>query len=513
MPALQALLTKTMPQRKDSFRRTSTACLLAALTGAGHAQAPVQAQNTEGSAPPMTVPATLPELRLPDVRDINIAVPRQVRAAQAVLGMGKQRLALVLGLGKVGHRSVVDSAPRNTQAVAAALRSGGFVVMTREDLTAADLRATLKEFRDRLQPGGVGFVYVTGLGAQVAGRNLLLPRDAALDASMPPERLAQRLAETSVPLDEVADALIGTPDSLRLLVVEAAWQHPVLATLPQQGLAQPRVPHGMMAMLGLAPGAVQEVPAVAPLPLPAPTAPAELAATPFVRTLVGALLKPRINGPEVLRSTRRSMVDATLGQTSPWIGGDTDDREELAEASLLDGLIPRTPEEIAREALRQGSRMLTRPAVRAAGEQSVAEVLAQSATPPAPAATLAAPAVDTPQTTATPDAKPLSNAAKTGSSLGSTVGSAVSALGTVAGVATTVAGVAATAQVAKAAATVSAATTAAGAVGSAASSLGSTAVALAARAGGSSSSGSAAASTVAAATAPSAVAVVAPAAA
>ncbi|RVU49545.1 caspase family protein [Rubrivivax rivuli] len=521
-----------MPQRKDTFRRTSAACLLAVLGGTGHAQtapatapavpvlptppatqAPVQAQNTEGSAPPMAVPATLPELRLPDVREINIAVPRQVRAAQAMLGMGKQRLALVLGLGKVGHRSVVDSAARNTQAVSAALRSGGFVVMTREDLTAADLRATLKEFRERLQPGGVGFVYVTGLGAQVDGRNLLLPRDAALDASMPPDRLAKRLAETSVPLDEVADALIGTPDSLRLLVVEAAWQHPVLATLPQQGLAQPRVPHGMMAMLGVAPGVVQEVPAVAPLPLPAPTAPAELAATPFVRTLVGALLKPRINGPEVLRNTRRSMVDATLGQTSPWIGGDTDDREELAEASLLDGLIPRTPEEIAREALRQGSRLVTRPAVRAAGEKSVAEVLAQNSAPPAPAAAVAAPTPELPQTTATPDAKPLSNAAKAGGSLGSTVGSAVSALGTVAGVATTVAGVAATAQVAKAAATVSAATTAAGAVGSVASSLGSTAVALGVRATSSSSGGSAAVSTVAAATTPSAVAAVVPAAA
>jgi hypothetical protein len=523
--ALQDLLTETMPQHKNNLSRTTAACLLAALSGAAQAQtapapapapatqAPVQAQSTEGSAPPMLVPATLPELRLPEVRDINIAVPRQVRAAQAVLGMGKQRLALVLGLGKVGHRSVVDSSARNTQAVSAALRSGGFVVMTREDLTAADLRATLKEFRERLQPGGVGFVYVTGLGAQVEGRNLLLPRDAALDASMPPERLAKRLAETSVPLDEVADALIGTPDSLRLLVVEAAWQHPVLATLPQQGLAQPRVPHGMMAMLGVAPGAVQEVPAVAPLPLPAPTAPAELAATPFVRTLVGALMKPRINGPEVLRNTRRSMVDATLGQTSPWIGGDTDDREELAEASLLDGLIPRTPEEIAREVARQGGRLLTRPAVRAAGEQSVAEVLAQNSVPPAPAAAVAAPTVEPPQTTATPDARPLSNAAKAGSSLGSTVGSAVSALGTVAGVATTVAGVAATAQVAKAAATVSAATTAAGAVGSAASSLGSTAMALGVRATTSSSGGSAAASTVAAATAPSTVAVVAPAAA
>ena len=486
-------------------RVLAAGALLAAAAASAQSQAPVQApaqaQTSEDWAPALMVPATLPEIRLPDLRDIQLAVPRPVRAAQAALGMGKQRLALVIGLGQVGRRSVVDSAPRDVLAVASALRSGGFVVMLREDLGAADLRAALKEFRERLQPGGVGFIYVTALGAQVDGQNLLLTRDALLDAPEP--ALAQRLRQTAVPLDEVSDALIGSPDSLRLLVVDAAWQHPALAALPQAGLAQPRLPHGMMALFSQPLGSVQEVPAVAPLPLPVPTAAAEIAATPFTRTLVGALLKPRINGPEALRSTRRSIADATLGQSSPWLGGDTDDKEELAEASLLDGLIPRTPEEVAREALRQGSRGLTRPAARVAGEQTVAEVMAQNTTPAAaPVSATTEPAATRPGST-TP-----------GTSLASTVsalGTAASVVGTVA---STVAGVAVTAQVVQTAAAVSvataAATTAVGVAGSAASALGSTAVALAARAGGSSSSGAAVAG---AAAAPAAVAIVAPAAA
>ena len=484
--------------------------LMWAAAAAAQTPAPVvQPPLSEGSAPALVVPPTLPELpelRLPDLREVQLAVPRPVRAAQAVLGMGKQRLALVVGLGQVGRQSVVDSATRNTQAVASALRSGGFVVMQREDLSAADLRGALKEFRERLQPGGVGFIYVTGLGAQVDGRNLLLPRDADLGAaagataSSAPNTLAQRLKQTAVPLDEVTDALIGSLDSPRLLVVDAAWRHPALLSLPQAGLAQPRLPTGLMALFSHTLGSVQEVPAVAPLPLPAPTAAAEIAATPFVRTLVGALLKPRINGPEVLRSTRRAIAEATLGQSSPWLGGDTDDKEELAEASLLDGLIPRTPEEIAREALRQGSRVVTRPAVRAAGEQTVAEVLAQGSTAPATA-----------PLTVAPEPAPLRPGAETpGASLGSTVGSAVSALGTAASVVATVAGAGVAVQAVKTAAAVSAASTAVGVAGSAASALGSTAVALAARAG-SSSSGSAAAA--GAAVAPAGAAAVAPAAA
>lgn len=464
--------------------------LLAAAAGAQAPAAALQTPPVEGSAPVLAIPATLPEIRMPELRDIQLAVPRPVRAAQAMLGMGKQRLALVLGLGQVGRRSVVDSAPRNAQAVASALRSGGFVVMLREDLGAADLRAVLKEFRDRLQPGSVGFIYVTALGAQVEGQNLLLARDAALDApaSATTPALAQRLRQTAVPLDELSDALIGSPDSLRLLVVDAAWQHPALAALPRAGLAQPRLPHGLMALFSHALDSVQEVPAVAPLPLPAPTAATEIAATPFVRTLVGALLKPRISGPEALRSTRRALVEATLGQSSPWLGGDTDDKEELAEATLLDGLVPRTPEEVAREALRQGSRALTRPAARAAGEQTVAEVLAQGSTAPAPPATVVAepdPARPGPETP--------------GSRLGSGLGSTVSALGTAAGVVATVAGAGAAAQAAVTASVATTTATAAlGVAGSATSALGSTAVALAARAGTSSSSGAAAAGAAAA---------------
>lgn len=432
------------------------------------------------------VPAALPQIHLPDAQDLRLAVPRPVRAAQALVGMGRQRLALVLGLGTVGNRLVVDSAPRDAQAVAGALRSGGFIVMLREDVSAAELRGSLKEFRERLQPGGLGFVYITGLGTQVDGRNLLLPRETALDAALAPAALAQHLRASAVPLDEVADALLGTNDSPRMLVVDAAYRHPALAKLPQSGLTEQKLPPGVMALFGHALGTVQEVPAVAPLPIPAPTDPAALAATPFVRVLVAALQKARVSGPEALRATRRNITDTTLGQSSPWIGGDTDGSDEFAEATLLDGLVPRTPEELAREALRHAGRLITRPAAARAGEQSVADVLASSAaTPPAGSVT-----PDTPTTRTPPPetARPLPETPGA-SSLASSIGNAASVVGTVASVATTVAAVTAAARAAEATALASVASTAvtsaaSTALGSGASLLGN-AVGLAARAGSS----------------------------
>ncbi|MCW5609443.1 MAG: hypothetical protein KIS83_01955 [Rubrivivax sp.] len=186
-------------------------------------------------------------------------MPRTLQAATAALGLGRQRLALVVGLGTVGDQRVVDSAPRDLQAVAAALRAGGFVVMQREDVPGRELRAALAEFGRRLDGDGIGFVYVTGLGAQLDGHNLVLPRDMPL-APAEATPLAERLRRHGVPLAEVVAALQGPAGSPRLLVVDAAFQHPALAALPQRGLAAEHLPPGVMALWGEALGRAKEAP-------------------------------------------------------------------------------------------------------------------------------------------------------------------------------------------------------------------------------------------------------------
>ena len=499
------------------------------------ASPPASAAAAATTEAPAAAAARTP-LKLPDLRDLGLDVPRPVKAASALLGMGRQRLALVVGIGTVGTRSVVDSASRDSQAVAAALREGGFVVMLREDLNGADLRAVLKEFHDRLQPGGLGFVYVAGLGVQLDGQNLLLPRDTVLDAgSAPAERQAQ-LLRAAVPLSELVDALMGPSDSPRLLVVDAAYRHPALIGLPNAGLAALKVPPGMMALYGHGLGVWQDVPAAAPLPSPPPSDAREVAATPFARTLVAELLSPRKRAPEVLRATRRKLVDASLGVNEPWMAGDTEP-EELAEATLLDGLVPQTPEEVAREVasragramLRNGASSAGSSALASAGEQSVTSVLDEAAK--APARKIATSTVgdelvrnDVPGSESrmrptsangsladapslpkelpnVPNVPSASSSAL--SSAGSALGTAGSALGTAAsvvGTAASVAGTAATVAVVAKAAELSAATSVASTAVSAAGSVAGQAVAMAARAFSGSEPPAAAAATQQAAT-------------
>jgi hypothetical protein len=480
------------------------------LLGAWLALSPVHAEDESGAPP--TAPGPLPKINLPAVTlpnasELGLGVPRPVRAVTAALGMGRQRLALVVGNGTIGARSVLDSAPRDSQAVAAALRAGGFIVMARQDLSARDLRASLKEFRERLQPGGVGFIYVSALGAQVDGQNLLLPREAPLDAALPAPELARRLALASVPLTEFVDALLGTSGSPRMLVVDAAYSHPALAQLPARGLAEQRLPPGLMALFGSALNSVQEVPAVAPLGGALPTDPREIAATTFGRVLVDTLLMPRITPPEILRKTRTALFDGSDGQLAPWLAGDTDDKDEFAEATLLD-LLPRTKEEVGRELVRQAMSRIARGrgaadaaagavgsasaggaggvpsgAVALGGEQAVGEVLKADEGRAAREGAEGARRVPRPAEVAR---NTLAEAPTGG--VGSALSTAGSAVGTVAGVASTVAGVAVAAKLAETLVTAQAASTAVSATGSLLGSVGSVAsnaVALAARAGAS----------------------------
>lgn len=387
-----------------------------------------------------------PPLRLPTVSDLGLATPRPVKAVSALLGLGRQRLALVVGNGAVGAQLTLASAPRDTQAVAAALRAAGFLVMVREDLSAADLRASLAEFRERLQPGGLGFVYVTALAAQVDGQNLWLPREAPLNTALAPTEVAQNLGKAGVPVSEIVDALLGTPDSPRLLVLDAAYQHPALAGLPQPGLAEQRLPPGMVALFSSALGVAQVRPGPADLaaaPAADSTRPAEIAASRFARALVDAIAKPRVTGAEALRSTRRTLFDGSQGLVAPWVSGDNDSREELAESTLLDSIIPRTPEDFAREALKQAAQQ----GRRAVGEQTVAEVLQQTATSPPTGPNVGAGETANPAQAGngrmTPQSatRPTLPTAAPGGSLASSLGTAASSLGAVASVATAAAGV------------------------------------------------------------------------
>jgi hypothetical protein len=319
----------------------------AAVAAAAQAQdtAPTpQAAASAASAAPAAGP-------LPDLGSITMPLPRPVRAASALIRLARQRLALVVGNGRVDAQLALPSAARDTQAVAAALRAGGFVVMVREDLGADELRANLREFARRLRPGGIGFLYFTGLAAQVDGRNVVLPRGLHVEG----DGAAARLRAGAVPLQELADAVQGDDESPRFIVVDAAYAHPALGALGtpgSAGLAPQALPPGLMGLFASAPRTALALAEPEALPAPAPTDPRRLAASLFAREVVQALLAPHITGPDALRRARETTQAMSQGRQVPVIVGDSQRQDDLADPDLLEAL-PRSPEDLALQALKQ----------------------------------------------------------------------------------------------------------------------------------------------------------------
>lgn len=298
---------------------------LVVLCGLGVALGPLQTAfaQVQASAPGAGAPVSAP------------ATPTAPSSNQAK----RQRVALVIGVGNVGGKTVLDSARRDTEAVAAALKAGGFQVLLREDVAGNDIRAGLKEFRDKLKADDVGLIFFTGLAAQVDGRNLLVPADMNLNETQAPPVVSTVLRAVGVPVQELVEALAGPAESPRMLILDAAYRHPALSRLSPPGLTRQRVPAGMMALLGHAPAALQDPPTVEPLTAALKDA-RNGAASRFARVVVDALTTPRISASEALRAVRLAVQDSSGGRVQPWLVGDNSAKEYLADAALLEAPAP-----------------------------------------------------------------------------------------------------------------------------------------------------------------------------
>jgi hypothetical protein len=259
-------------------------------------------------------------LRLVFVLLCSVLWPGAVAAQAPAANDGRQRLALVVGIGTVGGREVLPSAQRDAPAVAAALSAGGYEVLLRQNTNSADLRAAFKQFRAQLKPDGLGLVYLTGPMAQVDGRNLLVPADAALNEAAEAQAAAALLRVVGVPVQEALDALAGSADAPRVLVLDGAYRIAPLSRMTPPGLTRQRTPEGTMVMLGHVPSAVQDAPVAEPAPADAKD-PKSRAATRLAKAMADALTLSGITVAEALRAVRLEVLDASGGRTQPAILG------------------------------------------------------------------------------------------------------------------------------------------------------------------------------------------------
>ncbi len=135
----------------------------------------------------------------------------------------KPRLALVIGNSR--YESAVGPL-RNTghdaEAVAKTLRSLGFVVLERHNLTRDQLLRAVLEFRNRLAGAEIGLFYFAGHGISVTGANYLIPIKSGYNPAGADDVTLRLLAETHLfNVDQAIAQMNASGTRCNILILDA----------------------------------------------------------------------------------------------------------------------------------------------------------------------------------------------------------------------------------------------------------------------------------------------------
>jgi uncharacterized caspase-like protein len=183
-------------------------------------------------------------------------------AAQASKPDGK-RIALVIGNSAYAKAPLKNPAS-DAQAVALQLKALGFEVMLAEDKNSRALTDTALEFAQKAESRDVRVVYYAGHGAQIKGRNYLVPIDLTFDNE-------DEIVRKSLDLSELVERLSRQPQAMNVVVIDACRNNPAsnvaldsdgrrLKTRGNEGrgLARIDVPAGTLIAYSTAPGQVAD---------------------------------------------------------------------------------------------------------------------------------------------------------------------------------------------------------------------------------------------------------------
>jgi uncharacterized caspase-like protein len=212
--------------------------------------------------------------------------------------MTEKRVALVIGNAKY-LTSPLRNPVNDARAIAQALRDVQFEVLAHEDLDYKRLRRAIVEFGAHLQTGAVGLFYFAGHGAQVNGRNYIIPIDAKINSENEIEVEAVDVASVLARMDTAKNRL-------NIVILDACRDNPFgrsFRTL-SRGLASIDAPSGTLIAYATAPGRV--------------AADGEGVNGIYTGELLKAVRQPGLALEEVFKRVGASVRRLTKDQQVPW---------------------------------------------------------------------------------------------------------------------------------------------------------------------------------------------------
>ncbi|MGH8232346.1 MAG: caspase family protein [Steroidobacteraceae bacterium] len=211
-----------------------------------------------------------------------------------------KRIALVIGNDSYQHVTALKNARSDAKAVAEVLKSTGFTVIVKQDLTLEAMKEALRNFKAQIAGGDDAVFYYSGHGVQFAGTNYLIPIDIL------PQNEDQ-VADDAVPLQRVLDDLQDQKTKFALAIVDACRNNPFKSSgraIGGRGLAPVSAATGQMVLYSA--GAGQE--ALDNLG-PKDSDPNGV----FTRVLIKEMVKPGLPAEQVLKRVRDQVVALAQG--------------------------------------------------------------------------------------------------------------------------------------------------------------------------------------------------------
>ncbi len=223
--------------------------------------------------------------------------------------LAEKRVALVIGNSAYQKVAKLPNPANDAAAVAAMLKAAGFdLVESKSNLTAADLRKTLRDFGNKARDADMAVVYYAGHGIELDGTNYLIPVDAALETD------ADVLDET-LPLDRVLFA-VEPAKQLRLVILDACRDNPFAKTMKRtiasraigRGLAkiEPTSPNTMIAFAAKAGSTASD---------------GDSKNSPFAAALIEHLPKPGLDLRRAFGFVRDEVLKNTGNKQEPYVYG------------------------------------------------------------------------------------------------------------------------------------------------------------------------------------------------
>src|SRR5437773_2837162 len=223
--------------------------------------------------------------------------------------LAEKRVALVIGNSTYQKVSKLPNPANDAAAVAGMFKSAGFdLVEAKLNVSANDLRRTLREFGAKSRDADVAVVYYAGHGIELDGNNYLIPVDASLATD------ADVLDET-VPLDRVLFA-VEPAKQLRLVILDACRDNPFAKTMKRtiasraigRGLAQnePTSPNSVIAFAAKAGSTASD---------------GDSSNSPYAVALVEHLPKPGLDLRRAFGFVRDDVLKMTGNKQEPYVYG------------------------------------------------------------------------------------------------------------------------------------------------------------------------------------------------